>query len=271
MPLRPSEAAGPTRRDVAASAAWSLPVVSTAIAAPFAAASPATCRSVAMLPPSRPSLRPPLLTAVAPSGVVSTVRILSELAPGTTSLTQDEDFNLGWDGGRWASSGDPSSVGEVVVRNYPAGSLMLNQRRSGPIAEEPSPGSDRQTLTFEFIGPDGRPFDPTDVVLTVQNLTSSATPGYPWLINWWSSVGFSVAPVSITSTAGHPGAGAGTVQDPFRRAAPTDVGIIGGVLVDTFTFGVLPSGSTLTYSQHEGQQGWHASTLSALSFVSRNC
>ncbi|MCJ1674795.1 MULTISPECIES: hypothetical protein [unclassified Rathayibacter] len=271
MPPRPSAPAGPTRRTIAASAAWSLPVVSAAVAAPLAAASPASCRSTAVFTQTSVASNPTVLTAVAPGGAVSTVRIDSALAAGTTTATQGRDFNLVRDGNRWASGGSLSAVSEVVVRNYPAGSLMLNQRRSGPITEDPSPGPDAQTLTFTFVGPDGRSFDPTDVQLSIQNITSDTNPGYPWLLSWWSTVGFSVRPASISSTAGHEGVGTGTAEDPFRRAASSDAGIIGRALIDTFTFGAFPSGSTLTYSQHQGHQGWHASALGALSFVSYNC
>jgi hypothetical protein len=58
---------------------------------------------------------------------------------------------------------------------------------------------------------------------------------------------------------------------PSRRDAESSSYDPSGRCVDTFAFRAFPSGSTLTYSQHEGQQGWHASALSALSFVSRNC
>ncbi|QHC60045.1 hypothetical protein [Rathayibacter sp. VKM Ac-2760] len=271
MSQHPSDPAGPTRRSLAASAAWSLPVVSAAVAAPLAAASPVSCLSTTMFTPTSVASNPTVLTALSSTGVLSTVRISSVLAPGTTTETRGQDFDLTRDGSRWASNGDPSAVGEVVLRDYPDGSLMLNQRRAGPIEEEPSPGSDLQTLTFEFLGADGRPFDPTDVRLTIQNITSFAVPNDPWLVDWWSTVGFSVPPASISAMPGHPGAGAGTVADPFRRDASTDLGIFGGALVDTFIFRTFPSGSTLAFSQHQGQQGWHAIALSALSFVSRTC
>ncbi|NRG40650.1 hypothetical protein HRK28_06910 [Rathayibacter sp. VKM Ac-2835] len=271
MSQRSSGSTGPTRRSLTAGAVWSIPVVSAAVAAPLAAASPATCRSTVVFPPAEPSVRPPVLRAVAPSGAISSVRIASDLSPGTTSLTQGQDFNLGWDGGRWTSSGDPSAVAEVVVRDYPAGSLMLNQRRAGPITEDPEPGSDRQTLTFTFTGADGRMFDPTDVELSIQNITSGATPRSPWLTNWWSTVGFSVEPGYISTQSGQSAIGLGTVDKPFRRATPQERPGPGAAFVDTFTFRSFPSGSTLSFSQYAGVQGWHAIALSGLSFVSRDC
>ncbi|QHC64159.1 hypothetical protein GSU69_16690 [Rathayibacter festucae] len=271
MSQHPSEPTGPTRRSIAASAAWGVPVISAAVAAPFAAASPTSCVSTTMFTPSKVASNPTVLTAVSPTGVLSTVRITSVLAPGTTTETQGQDFNLTRDGSRWIGSFQPGSLTEKVVRNYPAGPLMLNQRRSGPITDTPSPGSDAQTLTFEFVGANGRPFDPTDVRLSIQNLTSGVSYGLPWVTNYWSTIGFSVEPAAISSPGGRPGAGRGTLAEPFRRDEETSSYDPSGGLVDIFTFRTFPSGSTLTYSQHEGQQGWHASALSALSFVSRNC
>ncbi|QHF23192.1 hypothetical protein GTU73_03670 [Rathayibacter sp. VKM Ac-2804] len=271
MSQRPSTPAGPTRRTIAASAAWSIPVVSAAVAAPLAAASPATCRSTTMFSPSKAASTPTVLTAVSPTGVASTVRITSVLAPGTTTETEGRSFDLTRDGTVWAAVGGPRSAEEVLFAEFEPGPLLLNQRRAGAITETPPPGSDAQTLTFEFLDSAGRSFDPLDVRLEIQNITSYVLPGYPWVLSRWTTVGFSVAPASISSRGGDAGAGSGVMDDPFRRATSSAPPPQRDHLVDTFTFGVFPSGSTLTYGQHEGHQGWHASALSALSFVSQNC
>ncbi|MCJ1689376.1 hypothetical protein [Rathayibacter sp. VKM Ac-2927] len=276
MPQHRADPHGPTRRTVAASAAWSVPVVSAAVAAPLAAASPAPCFGTTVFPPTSVASDPTVLTAISPGGAVSTVRITSVLAPGTATGSQGRSFNLTGEGSVWIGEEAGPPPGETVARAgapgaFGPGTLLLNQRRAGALTETPSPGPDSQTLTFRFFGADGRPFDPLDVRLTFQNITSLADSSLPWVASWWTTVGFSLAPASISAQGPDAGVGTGTVADPFRRSTSFEPVLVNDPRFDTFVFDVLPSGSTLTVSQHDGQQGWHAIALTALRFRARDC
>ncbi|MDY0914272.1 hypothetical protein [Rathayibacter festucae] len=267
---------GPTRRTVAASAVWGVPVVSAAVAAPLAAASPVPCFSTTVFPPTSVASDPTVLTAISPGGAVSTVRITSVLAPGTATGSQGRSFNLTGEGSVWIGEEAGPLPGETVARAgapgaFGPGTLLLNQRRAGALTETPSPGSDSQTVTFGFFGADGRPFDPLDVRLTFQNITSLSDSSLPWVAGWWTTVGFSLAPTSITAEGPDPGVGSGTVADPFRRTTGFEPVLVNDPRFDTFAFDVLPSGSTLTVSQYDGQQGWHAVALTALRFRAPDC
>ncbi|MCJ1688586.1 hypothetical protein [Rathayibacter sp. VKM Ac-2927] len=66
------------------------------------------------------------------------------------------------------------------------------------------------------------------------------------------------------------GEGAGTNIDPFRRATGSEY-TTSTTRSDTFHFGVFPSGSTLTYTQHDGRQGWHFISLTDLRFAANDC
>ncbi|TCL85617.1 MULTISPECIES: hypothetical protein [unclassified Rathayibacter] len=267
---------GPTRRSVAASAVWGVPVVSAAVAAPLAAASPAPCFSTTVFPPASVASDPTVLTAISPGGAVSTVRITSVLAPGTTTESQGRSFDLTGEGSVWIGEETGPPPSETVARAgepgaFGPGTLLLNQRRAGALTQTPSPGSDSQTLTFRFFGADGRPFDPLDVRFTFQNITSLSDLSLPWVAGWWTTIGFSLAPTSISAQGSDPGVGTGTVADPFRRSTSFEPVLVNDPRFDTFAFDVLPSGSTLTLSQHDGQQGWHSTALTALRFRARDC
>ncbi|NQX15570.1 hypothetical protein [Rathayibacter sp. VKM Ac-2857] len=256
---------------MAASAAWSVPVVAAAVAAPLASASPVFCRSATMFTRSTVASNPTVLSAVSTTGVPSTVRITSVLAPGTTTETEGQSFNLTRDTVVWSGFAERRSSYEAQGRGgWVPGSLVLNQRRAGSTAGTPTAGSPAQTLMVEFFDKDGRPFAPVGAELTFSHIDSRAAPSAPWFVSSWDTVGFSTPPVSISSRGGSAGTGAGTVADPFRRATG-DEPAGGEPLFDTFAFDVLPSGSTFVCGQHEGRQGWQSLALSALSFRSTDC
>ena len=268
-----SSSVGVPRRSVSAAAAWSVPVAAAVFAAPLAAASTAVpCTSTAAFVPSGAGSTggdTAVLQSVSSSGAVSTVRITSVLAPDTTTTTRGVSYNLSQGGSGWAGT----SIGRVVVEQSfsgfgPAGALVLNQRRSGPLSEVPTPGSDAQTLTFQFFDAQGALFDPVDVRLEIFDITSVRSTS--WLSSYWDAVGFSVAPTSIEKDVQSAGVGAGTIADPYRRATETEP-TTEVQRTDVFSFDVLPSGSTMTYTQHDGQQGWHFIALSGLSFRATDC
>ncbi|ROQ15563.1 hypothetical protein EDF54_0427 [Rathayibacter sp. PhB93] len=280
MSTHPSDSSGPSRRTVTAGAMWSIPVVSAAVAAPLAAASTLPCTSTAMFTQSSMSLNPLTLTATSPTGTSTSVRITSVLAADTTTTptTDSRSFNLTQDGTVWFAGGSTDFANEGPLDYYEPGVLLLNQRRAGQVStsdvripEVPTPGSDSQTLIFEFFDVDGKPFDPTDVQLTFLNITSRADDDLYWALRFWTSVGFSVAPTSITTRGGAAGVGAGTVADPFRRATKNEPARPLAPRFDVFTFASLPSGSALTYSQFGGYQGWHNSAITGLGFRTSDC
>ncbi|MCJ1702438.1 MULTISPECIES: hypothetical protein [unclassified Rathayibacter] len=281
MSTHPSDSSGPSRRSVTASAMWSIPVVGAAVAAPLAAASTLPCTSTTLFTQSSMSLNPLTLTATSPTGTSTSVRITSVLAADTTTTptTDPRSFNLTQDGTAWYAGGTFQFANEVPLSFYEPGLLLLNQRRAGRVStttenvpEVPTPGSDSQTLIFEFFDADGNSFDPTDVQLTVLNISSDATSlGLYWALKSWSTVGFSVAPTSISSRGGAAGVGAGTIADPFRRATAGERAVPLAPRYDTFTFRSFPSGSSLVYSQFGGFQGWHSSAITGLGFRSSDC
>ncbi|ROQ15562.1 hypothetical protein EDF54_0426 [Rathayibacter sp. PhB93] len=282
MSTHPSDSSGPSRRSVTAGAMWSIPVVSAAVAAPLAAASTVPCTSTTMFTQSVVSATNPLtLSATSPTGTTSTIRITSILAADTTTTptTDSRSFNLTQNGTVWYAGGTPQLAIEAPLDFFGPGLLILNQRRAGRVStptetvpEVPTPGSDSQTLIFEFFDADGKPFDPTDVQLTFLNILSdAASTGLYWALKSWTTVGFSVAPTSISSRGGNAGVGAGTIADPFRRATADERSLPRTPRYDTFSFRSLPSGSSLVYSQFGGLQGWHNSAITGLGFRTSDC
>ncbi|NRG40654.1 hypothetical protein HRK28_06930 [Rathayibacter sp. VKM Ac-2835] len=271
MPVPSPESSPPSRRAVMGSAAWGIPVVAAAMAAPSASASPVSCRSTTMFTTSAIASNPTVLTAVSPAGVVSTVRITSHLTPATTTETEGQSFNRTRDTVVWDGFVQRTRSYEAQARRgWEPGSFVLNQRRGGPVSETPTPGPPSQTLALQFFDASGRSFAPLDVRLTISDITSASPPSGAWFTSHWDTVGFSSAPTSISSEGGDAGTGAGTLADPFRRATGGEPS--GGTpRLDTFAFDVLASGSVLVCSQHEGRQGWQSLALSALSFRSTDC
>ncbi|ROQ15544.1 hypothetical protein EDF54_0407 [Rathayibacter sp. PhB93] len=264
---------GPSRRTVSAAAVWSAPVAAAVIAAPLAAASTAVlCESaVAFRRTSNTGGDTAVLLAPAPSGAVSTVRITSVLAPGTTTTTQGQSYNLSQSGFGWqgrVGSTALESREERFSGSAPRGALGLNQRREGPITTLPSPGSDSQTLTFQFLDPQGQVFDPVDLQLEFFDFTSLSRQA--WVPTHWDAMGFSVAPTAIVQDGLYAGTGAGTLADPYRREGD-NLPTVDVFKKDVFSFASFPSGSTLTYTQHDGRQGWHSVFLTGLSFRSAVC
>lgn len=265
-----SPAAGPSRRTLTSSAMWTLPVIAVAASAPSAAASAAPCTSVTQFSAGNSGGNPALLTATSPTGGTSTIRITSVLGAGTTDTTNGTSYNMNVDGSGWAGNAPGGVASEYAFSGFgPAGAIVLNQRREGPITETPDAGSDSQTLTFEFRDAAGALFDPVDFQLTIFDITSNTDTG-SWLPNYWDAVGFSTAPTSVSSNGSSAGVGAGTTADPYRRATSSEY-TTSTPRSDTFHFGVFPSGSTLTYTQHDGRQGWHFISLTDLRFGADDC
>ncbi|QHC60042.1 hypothetical protein [Rathayibacter sp. VKM Ac-2760] len=290
MSSAPSEPSGPSRRSVSAGALWSIPVVSAAVAAPHAAASTAPCTSMTMFTPSSVATNPVALTATSPTGTRTTIRITSILAPDTTTTTTSRDnssntapgtsYNLTQGGTVIYPGGSVDFVNESATRFFEPGVLLLNQRRAGQVStaggelipEVPTPGPPSQTLIFEFLDADGKVFDPVNVQLTFVDITSRVVRDeFYWAAKSWSSVGFSVAPTSISTRGGDAGVGAGTIADPFRPATKLDETARNTPRFDTFTFRSFPSGSSLVYSQFGGYQGWQSSGISGLVFDASDC
>lgn len=264
-------APGLSRRSLTTTALWTVPVVAIATGAPLAAASTAPCTSVTQFAATNASGNPAVLGATSASGRTSTIRITSTLAAGTTDLSGGTRYNMSQNGSGWAGNAPGGVPSEYSFSGFgPAGALVLNQRREGDLAVLPTPGSDAQTLTFEFRDADGALFDPVDFQLTVFDITSN-TDANSWVPTYWDAVGFSTEPTSIATSGSLPGAGAGTLADPFRRATGNEYTTAGVTRSDTFHFGVFPSGSTLTYTQHDGRQGWHFVSLTDLRFGADDC
>ncbi|MDY0914267.1 hypothetical protein [Rathayibacter festucae] len=261
---------GPSRRTVTAAAAWSAPVAAAVISAPLAAASTAVpCYSaVNFRRTSNTGGSTAVLQAVSPSGAVSTVRITSVLAPGTTTETQGTSYNMTQTGRAWQGRTIDGAAAEESFLYWSKSAIVLNQRRAGPITELPSPGSDAQTLTFQFFDPQGRVFDPVGLQLEIVDLTSQLR--QVWTPTHWDAVAFSVAPTSIAKDGLVDGVGAGTIADPYRRVTGNEA-TNSASKNDVFSFDAFPSGSTLTYTQFDGRQGWHSVFLTGLTFRSEAC
>ncbi|WP_127888279.1 hypothetical protein [Rathayibacter festucae] len=258
---------------MSAAAVWSAPVAAAVIAAPLAAASTAAlCDSAVDFARTRNAGGDTaVLLAPSSSGAVSTVRITSVLAPGTTTTTQGRSFNLTQSGSAWGGGIGDTALESTEAQygdSAPRSALVLNQRREGPITTFPSPGSDSQTLTFQFFDSQGRLFDPAGLQLEFFDFTSQDRQA--WVPDHWDAMGFSVAPTEIVQDPIFAGTGAGTLADPYRRVGGDD-GTITFFKKDIFVFDVFPSGSTLTYTQHEGRQGWHTVFLTGLQFRSDVC
>ena len=266
-----STAPGLSRRSLTTTALWTVPVIAVAAGAPMAAASTAPCTSITRFAAADSGGNPATLSATSASGRTSTIRITSTLAAGTVDLSGGTRYNMTQNGSGWAGNAPGGVPSEYSFSGFgPAGALVLNQRREGDLAVLPSPGSDAQTLTFEFRDADGALFDPVDFQLTIFDITSN-TDANSWVPTYWDAVGFSTEPTSITTVGSNTGAGVGTLADPFRRATGNEFTTAGVTRSDTFRFASFPSGSTLTYTQHDGRQGWHFVSLTDLRFGADDC
>lgn len=288
---------GVTRRTVVKGAAWSLPVIAVATAMPLAAASTVPCEPVAFT--ITPNPEPPVdqtitLTAAAPNGDVYAVTI-SSVASATTAIGQSKpsagtpysSFNMttagsGWNGGS-AATGSGDYVFNGFAPSAGAGAIVLNQRAA--VSPEPTGtaplGPDVQTLTFVFTR-NGVPFDPVNLRMDIFDITSIATGSTAWRDRYWDAVGFSIAPGTKTYTGSAigpayvTGEGAGTIGDPYRRAAayaPTTSGVIS----DRFVWPKAPSGLQMQYSNWTSDvtgsvvHGWHFISISGISFDATSC
>ncbi|WP_146077829.1 hypothetical protein [Pseudoclavibacter sp. AY1F1] len=182
------------------------------------------------------------------------------------------DFNMGvsgsgWNGG-YADDGSQDFPFSGFGEN---GALTLNQRVKGSSA--PASGAvPLQTLTFTFQDPSGATFNPTNFEITVFDISSgnvlNPAPGLTgWRGSYRDAVGFSTPPTSITNGGSAlPGAGSGTLADPYHRATADEA--TPGTLdfADTFSFASFPSGSTMNYTQVGGTQGWQFISISQIKF-----
>lgn len=268
----------PSRRALVRGAAWTVPVVAFASAAPTASASQPCVPTTVQLNPSTSSTNPLVLTSVGPNGEIYTVTISSTASANTAKGQTDTsgtfvDYNFTQNQQGWRGSNVNSQASDVKVSGFgEPGAIVLNQRAratSTAPGSTPLPGAVSQTLTFSFAK-DGVPFDPTNLSLTVFDI-SSAGNGTIWRSTYWDAVGFSVAPSAIVS-ATNPGTGTGTTADPFHRATGTEgTGSSPVPFSDQFTFDAFPSGSQMVYSQNAGRQGWQFISISAISFTEETC
>lgn len=259
---------GIRRRTLLKAAAWSVPVMSLAVATPLAAASQALCDTdfAVQFTVGPGGASPATLTATSPdSAEVYTVQISSALGANTTTTQAGASYNFSQNGSGWNGGTDPIGNTDYVFTGFgPAGALVLSQRVQGSNAPI-GPGADSQQLTFTFTSSLGTVVNPTDFQIQVFDI-SSATANI-WRSNYWDTVGFSVAPDTIThAPLRDPGLGAGTLADPFRRTGG-NIQTGQGPFVDTFQFASFPSSSTMTYSQAAGRQGWHFIAISGISFT----
>lgn len=287
-----------SRRTVTKGAAWVVPVIAVGVAAPSASASTGCQPLNVVIPSGDVSGNPITLTGQGSDGSVYTVTIGSDLASNTV-VGQSRDasvyegtnlpaipyasYNLttagdGWNGGR-SDAGDL----DFVFTGFGPGSggaVVLNQRTKTTAGTSdgtvPMTGVDSQTLTFIFAK-DGVAFDPTDLSITVFDITSGLADPDPtygplgWRDDYWDAVGFSATPTSITYTgtiaAYAQSAGSGTIADPYRRAGSSQPTLSGETVTDVFAFDSFPSGSQMVYSNAGDRHGWHFISISGISFT----
>lgn len=284
------------RRTVVRGAAWTVPVIAVAAAAPLAAASaPNPCVPVSFIIKPENSQAPADQTVVLSSsdsaGNVYSVTI-SSVATSTTAIGQSNPsvpytaFNMNTSGNGWNGTSRTDGSRDYIYTGFApsagAGAIVLNQRAAvspEPTGTEPL-GLDEQTLTFMFTK-NGVVFDPVSLSLDIFDITSvsragSAAPGTgAWREGYWDAVGFSTKPATIVYTgtvATYSGAGAGTFADPYRRAGENQLTLGGGnVVSDSFTFASFPSGTTMKYLNYGNERGWHFISISGLSFQVEDC
>ncbi|NYF13498.1 hypothetical protein HDC34_001792 [Pseudoclavibacter sp. JAI123] len=260
------------RRTLVAGAAWSIPVMAVATAVPLAAASACpTAEFDAAFVTNSDSGSVKVLNATSPDTADTyTVRITSTLAPGTTTTQNGQSYNFSQNGSGWNGDFADDGSGDYTYSGFgPAGAIVLNQRKEGTTAPI-GPGTDSQTLTFEFFDASGAAISATNVAIDIFDITSVEVPA--WRASYWDAVGFSVTPASIVSEPTlDQGAGTGTLADPFRRSGglfPTNP-MEQAQYQDEFRFDSFPNGSTMDYTSFNGNQGWHFIAVSSIRFTAQ--
>lgn len=254
-----------SRRTIVTAAAWTIPVISAATAAPLAAASTPLCTGTATASAVAVAGNPSEWTATVPgSATTYTVRAVSTLGPGTTTTQNGISHNLTDDGAGWNGEAAADGSDDYEFSGFgAAGSLVLNQRIDGTTAPA-STLAPTQTLTFEFVDSTGAAFTPKNFELTVFDISSVANSG--WRATYWDAVGFSVTPESITPSPASAGVGAGTLADPFHREGDNEFTPLDSDFLDVFRFASFPTGSTMLYTQNGGAQGWQFISIAGLKF-----
>lgn len=280
-------ARGVSRRTVVKGAAWSVPVIAAAVAAPAAAASGIECEPLVLtIPPTAQEVGTTSLTLTqVANGDTYAITISSTLGADTVTGqstpnqpgTPIEDFNLSTAGYGWAGGPWPDGSADGIFADFTpggSGAIVINQRSM----TDPEPegtgafGVDVQTLTFTFTR-NGVPFDPTALSFEVFDITSAV--GTSWRNHYWDTVGFSIPPGSVQlvmAPPGYgPGVGAGTFADPYRRVSGNQQTFPVSPTIDRFTFASFPSGSQMQYSNWEFRGGWHYIAISGLTFQYEGC
>lgn len=281
-------ARGVSRRTVVKGAAWSVPVIAAAVAAPAAAASGIECEPVVLTisPNAQETGTNSLTLTQVVNGHTYAVTLSSALgdttvtgqrwpyAPGTAV----ENFNLSTAGYGWAGGDQADGSADGIFADFlPAGSgaIVLNQRTMTdpePEGEGALDGVDLQTITFTFTR-NGTPFNPTALSFEVFDITSAS--GTSWRSQYWDAVGFSVPPSSAQLVMGPPGyatgVGAGTFSDPYRREGFNQQTSPLSNTIDRFTFASFPSGSQMQYSNWWAGRGWHYIAISGITFQYEGC
>lgn len=142
--------------------------------------------------------------------------------------------------------------------------LPPEEERVPASAELPS-----QTVTFSFLDSEGAAVPSVqDMSFTIAHMTVATDPALGWRQRSWPSIGFSPAPVSVTSqrAEGPFLAGTGSLADPIRRTAEAE-GMADAGWRDAIAFSRFPTGGTMRLREHGDGQGWLRLGLSHLTFA----
>lgn len=265
----------PSRRTVTKGLAWTVPAV--AVTAPARAhAVSGACSFIANFSVDDSA---PVLLATSPD-TARQIRIdLSTLAGPCTTLTAQ---NLGRGGsGTQQNWNDPCATQDFSGFG-PAGAVVLNQvstkdgcDRSTACGPEVHDAQD-VTFTFSDVATGAPVAGIGDVRLEVFDITSVAefqgssdwsSPTAPyWAGRYYDAVGFDVTPTSIIPSAYDPGAGTGSLSDPFHRTGSKMPSESGRIWQDSFLWSALP-GSSLVLRYTNLFYGYHFVSVSGLSFT----
>lgn len=246
-------------------------------------------------------------TATSPeSATTYTVRLSTTLGPDTTTvgtgifsssngidLYASESQNLrsytvAWTGGSGITSMDARwDVRHFIPFDASNPTVLFNQRVRAvteaslgwmgmsvilPPEEERLPVSaavPTQTVSFTFLDADQQAVPSVqNLRFNLRHLAVTNDPTLPWRQRSWPSVGFSPAPVTVTShrAEGPFLAGTGSLADPIRRTADA-AGMSAPGWRDELLFSRFPTGGTMRLSEHGGGQGWMRLGLSDLTFT----
>lgn len=266
------------RRVVLKGAAWSAPVIAAATAAPMVAASgpidpcvPVSAGFTSAVTSTDGATI--TLSASSPTvpGETYSIRITSALSANTVTKNGPTDpeetqvshnltvGNSGINGGR---------NNDVIFTGFgPLEAVVLNQRGQDPSNPAHSPV---QTLTFEFFDGDGNIVNPESASVDVFDISSVLSSSGTARATYWDTVGFSLTPATIEAISalsqGSPGAGDGTLANPYRRLDGHQPSQEASQYHERFHFGSFPSGSTLQYTSHAGRAGWQFISITGIRF-----